>query len=137
MFILNRKSAIENLKSLNDLVRPRKHLLRNRHADLLRRLEINHELKLRRLLHRKIGRLRALQDFVHVDGDAPVAVSAVGPVVHERAGIYSFSEGRREAINVSGATGSLAQSRRSVFDYHALAGPRAHRVHPGAAFPSQ
>jgi len=39
-------------RSLNHLVRPPQHLLRNRQTDLLRRLEIDHQLKLRRLLHR-------------------------------------------------------------------------------------
>ena len=41
-FSYNPKSKIENLKSLNDLVRPIQHRLRNRQADLLRRLEIDH-----------------------------------------------------------------------------------------------
>ena len=54
-----------NLSS-DDSVRPPQHLLRNRQADLLRRLEIDHQLELRRLLHRQVGRLGALQDFVHV-----------------------------------------------------------------------
>jgi hypothetical protein len=67
------------------------HLLRNRQADLLRRLEIDHQLELRRLLHRQIGRLGSLQDFVHVICDAPVAVREVRPVGHEPTGIYSFS----------------------------------------------
>ena len=40
------------------------HRLRNRQADLLRRLEINHQLELCRLLHRQIGRLGSLQDSV-------------------------------------------------------------------------
>ena len=69
------------------------HLRRNRQADLLRRLEIDHQLKLRRLLDGQIGRLGSLQDFVHVICDAPVAVREVRPVGHEATGLYSFSAG--------------------------------------------
>ena len=56
------------------------------------KLDIDEELELRRLLHREIGGLGALQDFVHVRRDAPVAVREVRAVVHEPAGIYSFSD---------------------------------------------
>ena len=48
---------------LDHLVRPVQHGLRDGHADLLRRLQIDHEFKLRRLLHWQIGRLRSLEDF--------------------------------------------------------------------------
>jgi hypothetical protein len=44
---------------LDDFIRPEQHIRRNRHTDLLRRLEINHQLKPCRLLHRQVGRLRA------------------------------------------------------------------------------
>jgi hypothetical protein len=50
VFLRNRKSAIENLKLLNDSVRPHQHVRRNRQTDLLRRLQIDHELELLRLL---------------------------------------------------------------------------------------
>ena len=39
--------------------------------------KINHKLKLRRLLHREIGGLGSLQDFVDEICDAPVA--SLGP----------------------------------------------------------
>jgi hypothetical protein len=45
--------------SLDHFVRPRQHVRRNRHADLLRCLEIDDELEILRLLHGKIGRLGA------------------------------------------------------------------------------
>ena len=51
--------------SLNHLIRSHQHVWRNRQADLLSGLEIDHQLKLRRLLHREIGRLGALEDSVH------------------------------------------------------------------------
>src|SRR4030095_7882383 len=49
---------------LDDLVRSRHHVGWNGETDLLRRLEIDHELELRCLLHRQIGRLGSLQDSV-------------------------------------------------------------------------
>src|SRR5262247_569297 len=45
----------------NDFGRPRQHLRRNRQADLLGRLEVDKELKLRGLLHRQISGFSALQ----------------------------------------------------------------------------
>ncbi len=59
------------------------------------------------------GRSAGLAPFrilVHVICDAPVAVREVRPVVHEPAGLYSFSVG-----DTSTVTGSLTQSPRSVF----------------------
>ena len=82
---------MKDLASFNDFVRPPQHLLRNRQTDLLCGLEIDDQLELRRLLDRQIGRLRSLEDFVHLICDAPVAVGEVRPVVHEPAGIHSFS----------------------------------------------
>jgi hypothetical protein len=60
------------LRSLDHLVRSIQHRLRNGHADLLSRLQIDHQLEFRRLPHRHIGRLGSLQDSVYVSGDAPV-----------------------------------------------------------------
>src|SRR5262245_18745613 len=76
----------------NDFRRPRQYVRWNRNTDLLGSLEIDHKLKLCRLLYRQIGRLGSFQDSVHVVCDAPVAVREVRPVVHEPTGIYSFSE---------------------------------------------
>ena len=47
-------------------VRPRQHFRRNRQADLLGGFEIDDEFELRRLLHRQIGGLGALQNLVDV-----------------------------------------------------------------------
>jgi hypothetical protein len=49
LFSSNPKSAIENPKLFDDLVRSRQHARRNRQTDLLRRFQINHKLKLPRL----------------------------------------------------------------------------------------
>ena len=64
--------------SLDQLVRPGEHLRRNRQADLLRRLQIDHQLELRRLLYRQITGLSFLQDLVHVICGAPKLISIVG-----------------------------------------------------------
>ena len=73
-FAFNRKSAIENLKLLDDLIRPRQHIRRNRQADLLGCFQVDDQLELRRLLHGKIGGLGAFQNLVHVGSGAPVQV---------------------------------------------------------------
>jgi hypothetical protein len=59
---------------LDHLIRSHQHVGRNRQADLLRRLEIYHQLELRRPLHRQIGRLGAFKDFVDVEGSATFAI---------------------------------------------------------------
>jgi hypothetical protein len=48
----------------NHLVRPRQHIRRNRQAELLGGLEIDHQLELDRLLDGKIGWLGSLRDFM-------------------------------------------------------------------------
>ena len=45
------------------------HVRRNRQADLLRRLEIYHQLELRRLLDRQISGLDAPENLVDVSGE--------------------------------------------------------------------
>ena len=48
----------------NHFVRPHQHIWRNRQADLLGGFQIDHQLKLRRLLDGQIGGLGSLQDLV-------------------------------------------------------------------------
>ena len=52
-------SLRRSLLLLDHFVRLRQHVGRNSQADLLRRLQIDHQLELRRLLHRKVGWLGA------------------------------------------------------------------------------
>jgi hypothetical protein len=52
--ICNPKSQ-NQYRSLDQRSRPGEHLRRNRHADLLCRLEIDHQLELRRLFHWYVG----------------------------------------------------------------------------------
>ena len=68
--------------SFYDSIRTRQHLLRNRHADLLSRFQIDDEFELRRLLDRKIGRFGAFQNFINVDCNATVRLESVGAVGH-------------------------------------------------------
>ena len=68
----NPKSKIGNLKFsslafyiftfalFDDFIRPVQHRLRNRQADLLRRFQVDDQLKLHRLLHGKVGGFGAL-----------------------------------------------------------------------------
>ena len=49
--------------SSDHLIRPPQDILWNRETDLLGGLEIEHQLELRRLLHRQIGGLGSLQDL--------------------------------------------------------------------------
>ena len=76
--IENRKSAIEN--SFYDFVRPYQHVGWNRQADLLRRLQIDDELELHRLLHGEFGWFGAFEDFIHVGRSAPGQVGEVCPI---------------------------------------------------------
>src|SRR5262249_58301526 len=90
-FSLNRKSAIEKLKLLNDPIRLREHLRRNRQADLLGRLEIDDDLELRRLLDRNIAKLGTFRNLLHVRGGAPAQVGHVHAVRHKAPGVYEIA----------------------------------------------
>ena len=68
----NRQSEIiGNLKSLDDFIRSRQHLLRNRQTDLLSGFEIDDELELLRLLDGQVGRLGTFQNLVNEVTGAP------------------------------------------------------------------
>src|SRR5262245_64411718 len=54
------------LFSLDHLIRSRQHVRWDCQTDLLRRVQINDEFEFGRLLHREIGGLGALKDFVNV-----------------------------------------------------------------------
>src|SRR5205823_12399705 len=84
------QSRESEMLSSDHLVRAVQHRLRNRQPDLSRRLQVDHKLKLRRLLHRQISRLGAFQDLVHVNSRALMEVSVVLTVGHEAALIDKF-----------------------------------------------
>src|SRR5262245_34485589 len=65
---------------LNHSVRSRQHIRRNRQADLLGSLLIDHELEFRGLFDRNVGWLGAFQNLVNVSGSAAVMVGIVGGI---------------------------------------------------------
>ena len=54
-------------------------------------LRLTDERELGRLLDRQIGRLGALEDFVHVNRGAPVHVLVARPIRHQAAGLDQFA----------------------------------------------
>src|SRR5262245_854446 len=68
---------------LDHLVRSRQHIGRNREADLFSRFQIDDELELLRLLHRKVSRLPTFQYFVHVRSGAAKQIANTYAVGHE------------------------------------------------------
>ena len=55
---------------LNDLIRTDQDRLRDRQAECLGGLEVDHQFVLRRLLHGQVAWLGSFEDLVHVDGRA-------------------------------------------------------------------
>src|SRR5262249_15062350 len=76
---------------LDYLVRPIQQRLRNYDTDLVGGLEVDHQLKFRRLLDRQIAGLGTFENFVHVITSAPVFIREVPAVGHEATSLYSFS----------------------------------------------
>ena len=70
-FSLNRKSATEKLKLLNDLIRSFQHLRRNRQVDLFRCFQVDDQLELLRLLDGQVGGLGAFENLIDVITGAP------------------------------------------------------------------
>src|SRR5437870_7409968 len=82
------QDAVATLRrSLDDLIRPPQHRRRDREAERLRGLEVDHQLELGGLLHRKIAWLGASKDLVHVHGCAPQYVWDARPICHEATSI--------------------------------------------------
>jgi hypothetical protein len=73
----NPKSKIANPNSSNHPIRSGQYVRWNRHAGLFCRLQIDHQLKLGRLLNRQVARLGAFQDLVHINSSAFVTRSFV------------------------------------------------------------
>ena len=65
-FLVDYPSRLTPHSLANYFIRPRQHVGRNRHADLIRGFQIEKKLEFRRLLDRQIGRFEALHDFVHM-----------------------------------------------------------------------
>src|SRR5215510_7636420 len=76
--------------SLNHLIRPRQQRWWDRQAESLGSLEVDDELELRRLLDRQVGGFRALEDLVHIGGDAPEHVGEKWRIGHQPPGQHVF-----------------------------------------------
>src|SRR6267142_545781 len=72
---------------LNDVVRSEQKGRRDRETERLGGFHVDHQLELRGLLHRKIARLGAFEDFGHISGGPPELVSNVRPIGHEAPGL--------------------------------------------------
>src|SRR6266851_796904 len=75
-------------RSLDHLIRPLQERRRDRQAEGLGGLEVDHQLELGGLLHREIGGLGALEDLVYVDGGASVYFSHVCSVGHQASSLH-------------------------------------------------
>jgi hypothetical protein len=76
--------------SLDHSVGPHQHVRRNRKSDLLRGFQIDDELEFLRLLHRKLSRLSAFEDLVHISSGAPVEVGEAHAVAHKPPGFHKI-----------------------------------------------
>src|SRR5882724_2866496 len=74
-------------RSTNDLIRPLQQRLRDVQAERLRGLEVDDQLKLRRLLDGQVARLGALEDLVDEDRRAPPDIVDIRAVGDQPAGL--------------------------------------------------
>src|SRR5215467_6092046 len=106
--------------SLYDLVRAQEDRLRNGEAEFLRGFQVDAEVELDRLLHRKLARLRALQDLVDVSRGAPDHVGRVRAEGEQRTGrgeaIGWGREHGREAMLLRGLDDPAAVREEETFD---------------------
>src|SRR5712691_8544951 len=74
-------------RSLDHRIRSPQHRLRDRQAQRLGGLEVDHQLELGWLLDGEVGRLCSLEDFVDVDGGASEQVQKTRSIRHEPASL--------------------------------------------------
>jgi hypothetical protein len=98
---------------LDHLVRSEQHVRRNREADLLRRFQIDHQLKLRRLLDWQVSGFGAFQDFIHVVGGAPKTLGFVGCIGQQSTRFWKVAL----VSQTCKPGGSLSQGPQYAFGY--------------------
>src|SRR5712692_9313803 len=80
-------STLSRTPSLLDhLIGPLQERRRDREAEGLGGLEVDHELELGGLLHGKVGRLGTLRNLVDVDGGATPHIDAARPIANQATG---------------------------------------------------
>src|SRR5215471_10786372 len=76
---------------LNHFIRTRQHGWRDCQTDLLGGFQIDNELKLRRLLNRKIARVGAFENLIHVGSRTAIQIANIHTIAHKRTYIHKFS----------------------------------------------
>ena len=71
---------------LDHLIRPRQQRRRDGEAEGLRGLQVDDEVEFRRLLNRKIARLGALENLIHIIGGASEKIEIIWRVRHQAPG---------------------------------------------------
>src|SRR5262249_18802186 len=86
--------------SFNNPIRPQQQRLGDRQAESLRRLEVDDEIKLRRLLDGEIGGIRSFENFIDVSRGAAEQVSKARAVCEKTSGFRPLCREiyRRQAV---------------------------------------
>src|SRR5262249_9010969 len=88
------------VESLDDLIRPQQHRLRNHQSQLLGRLAIDDQFEFGGLLHGQVGWTSTLENLHHVGRGAPELFIAIWAVGHETTRLHPRTEvvNRRYAV---------------------------------------
>jgi hypothetical protein len=75
---------------LNDPIRSRQDIGRDRQPDLFGSFEIYHQFELRWLLHGEVVGLRAFENSIHVGGCALIQIANTRAVAHKPSVVHDF-----------------------------------------------
>src|SRR4051812_24474689 len=79
--------ATTSVGSFNHLIRPSEQREREGEAKRLGGVHVDHQFDPRRLLHRQVGRLLALEDATGVDTEYPIDLGEAGVIAHQAASL--------------------------------------------------